>query len=271
MDVSVEKIRGMNYTDFVSFLKEENRPSGGKKTIREIAINGFVDRGSKVLEVGCTNGFSSLEIARLTGCSVWGVDINPLSVENAKKRSIGKENINFLTCDACSLPFDDNFFDLVICGNALSFMRDKGTALQEIIRVTKNWKFISLVPIWYRKKPESDVVERTSSIIGANIKVFSKKMWLDFFKSVGLENYYTSDYYFEDNSDQQINEYIEAFFERDHLSRLDSAVQAEAFLKWRHIISTFNENLQHCAYSIVLLRKRSELEEMEAFPTARLV
>ena len=59
MEINVEKIRNMNYTDFVSFLKEENRPSGGKKTIREIAMNGFVDRHSKVLEIGCTNGFSS--------------------------------------------------------------------------------------------------------------------------------------------------------------------------------------------------------------------
>jgi len=272
MEMTKEKeiIKNMSYTDFVSFLKEENRPSGGKKTIREIALQSFVHKDSKVLEVGCTNGFSSLEIARLVGCSVWGVDINPRSVENAKKRCVGEENIHFSTCDACSLPFEDNFFDLVICGNALSFMRDKGTALNEVMRVVKDWKFISLVPIWYRKSPDDQVVEKVSSIIGNKIQMYTKQMWLDFFEVFGLELYYMNDYCFKDNDEETIERYMQTFFQRDSLARLDEPVFQAAYAKWKDIIGAFNDNLSHCAYSVVLLRKRPELEEIEAFPTIKL-
>ena len=57
-----DEINKMSYTDFISLIQEENRPSGGKKTIREIALNSFINNESKVLEIGCTNGFSSIEI-----------------------------------------------------------------------------------------------------------------------------------------------------------------------------------------------------------------
>ena len=65
---TVEDIKKMSYTDFISLIREENRPSGGKKTIREIALNSFINENSNVLELGCTNGFSSIDtIATQTG------------------------------------------------------------------------------------------------------------------------------------------------------------------------------------------------------------
>ena len=81
-----EEIKKMSYTDFISLIKEENRPSGGKKTIREIAINSFINENSNVLEIGCTNGFSSLEINKITNCNVVGIDINKHSVKNANEK-----------------------------------------------------------------------------------------------------------------------------------------------------------------------------------------
>ena len=60
--IKKEELNKLSYTDFVSLIKEENRPSGGKFTIRKIAQNAFINENSKVLEIGCTNGFSSIEI-----------------------------------------------------------------------------------------------------------------------------------------------------------------------------------------------------------------
>ena len=66
---SSEEIEKLSYTDFISLIKEENRPSGGKKTIREIVMNSFITSNSNVLEIGCTNGFSSIEMNKLTNCN----------------------------------------------------------------------------------------------------------------------------------------------------------------------------------------------------------
>ena len=58
--IKKEDLDKISYTDFVSLICEENRPSGGKFTIREIAKNSFITKDSKVLEIGCTNGFFHL-------------------------------------------------------------------------------------------------------------------------------------------------------------------------------------------------------------------
>ena len=81
---SSEEIEKLSYTDFISLIKEENRPSGGKKTIREIVMNSFITCNSNVLEIGCTNGFSSIEMNKLTNCNVIVIDINKNSIQNAR-------------------------------------------------------------------------------------------------------------------------------------------------------------------------------------------
>ena len=131
-----EEIIKLSYTDFISLIKEENRPSGGKKTIREIAINSFINENSNVLEIGCTNGFSSLEINKITKCNVIGIDINKHSVENANEKIklnfLDENKIKFEYGNAEDLSnFKDNTFDLIICGNAISFINDKGKAFNE--------------------------------------------------------------------------------------------------------------------------------------------
>jgi ubiquinone/menaquinone biosynthesis C-methylase UbiE len=123
-------IEKMSYIDFISLIKEENRPPGGKKTIREFIKNSFVNKNSKILEVGCTNGFTSLEVARLLGCKVWGIDLHKPSIDNAKSR-VKSEKVTFMVADALSLPFKSNFFDMVICSNATSFIKEKEKAIKK--------------------------------------------------------------------------------------------------------------------------------------------
>ena len=137
---SIDEIKQLSYTDFISLIKEENRPSGGKKTIREIAINSFINDKSNVLEIGCTNGFSSLEINKLVNCNVVGIDINKNSIDNANEKiklnGLDENKIRFEYGNAEYLSqFGDNTFDLIICGNAISFINNKGKAFEELIRV----------------------------------------------------------------------------------------------------------------------------------------
>ena len=137
--INKKDLMKLSYTDFVSLICEENRPSGGKFTIREIAKNSFINENSKVLEIGCTNGFSSLEINKLTNCKVIGIDINRNSVENANARilenGLDPKRISFEYGNVENLRFNDSEFDLIICGNAMSFVSDKSKAIEELKRV----------------------------------------------------------------------------------------------------------------------------------------
>ena len=269
---NIEEIKELSYTDFISLIKEENRPSGGKKTIREIAINSFINENSKVLEIGCTNGFSSLEINKITKCNVIGIDINKYSIENAKEKiklnCLDEKKVKFEYGNAEDLvQFADNTFDLIICGNAISFINDKGKAFNELIRVLKPNGFISLVPIWYKNKPNMDIISKVNEELGFNIHCYYEKDWLDF-SDKKLELYYKKDYHFIHRTKEQIRNYVNAMINsKEHLKIYDAEEIEIIKKRWNKTISIFNDNLAMTNYSVILLRKNVYAEELEIFIT----
>ena len=55
--------------------------------------------------------------------------------------------------DICKMPFDDNFFDLILCNHVLEHIDDDKKAMQELFRVlNKNGTAILQVPIDLEKK-----------------------------------------------------------------------------------------------------------------------
>ena len=267
-----EEIKKMSYTDFISLIKEENRPSGGKKTIREIAINSFINENSNVLEIGCTNGFSSLEINKITNCNVVGIDINKHSVKNANEKIklnyLDENKIKFEYGNAEDLSkFEDNTFDLIICGNAISFINNKGKAFKELIRVLKPNGFISVVPIWYKEKPNISIINKVNNELGFKIKCYYEKDWMNF-ENKKLELYYKKDYYFIFCSKEKIKNYVNTVIDsKEHLKIYNTEEIKVIKERWSNTISVFNDNLSMTNYSIILLRKTMKEEEMEIFLT----
>jgi ubiquinone/menaquinone biosynthesis C-methylase UbiE len=269
-----DDIKQMSYTDIVSLLQEENRPSGGKKSIREIALNSFITKTSRVLEVGSTNGFSSLEIARTVGCSVIGIDINPHSAayarERAKKECL-QDRIQFQVASAYEMPFENDYFDLVITGNATSFMDKQQRAVSEYVRVVKPNGFVAAVPIWYKSRPPRDIVQKTSAIIGSQITPRTRAEWLDFFGSSGLEMYFERTYEFVKRSERDIERYVGSLLLKPHILKLQPQARAGLQERWIETITVFNENLSYAGYSVILFRKRREVEEEEFFLSQEFV
>lgn len=269
---SSEEMEKLSYTDFISLIKEENRPSGGKKTIREIVMNSFITCNSNVLEIGCTNGFSSIEMNKLTNCNVIGIDINKNSIQNAREKillnHLNEEKVSFEYGNAEDLSnFDDDSFDLIICGNAISFISDKGKALKEMIRVLKPNGFISIVPIWYKYIPREDVINKVNKELGFNIKCYYENDWLDFSK-YGLELYLKKDFEFIYSTKEQIENYVNYMIDSKEHLKIYSEKDINLMKKrWQRIIEVFNENLSFTNYSVILLRKSLIEEEPEIFYT----
>jgi len=269
-DLSSEKVKKLSYTDFISLIEEENRPSGGKKTIREIIKNTFLDEDSKVLEVGCTNGFTTLEIARTVGCEVVGIDINEKSIRNARLRlekdsEQVKNNVSFRVGDATDMPFSDNEFDLVVCGNATSFIENKKQAFSEYKRVLKDWGFIATVPIYYIDHVPDKILDKLSNTLNVDIEKRSKEDWKNFFTDDYIEIYYEADYEFKYLSDEEIEEYVTKSLQKPKIKKLSEDVKESIHERWKETIKLFNENLSYTNFSIMILRKRLEKEEPEAF------
>ncbi|WP_122760726.1 methyltransferase domain-containing protein [Pseudomonas viridiflava] len=91
---------------------------------------------SKSLDIGAATGRYPTLLAQ-QGIQAFGVDLEPMAVEFARKKSNGALNPQFHQGDARDLPFESTQFDLVTCmmGTAAHFPRqDVPTVMSEIHR-----------------------------------------------------------------------------------------------------------------------------------------
>jgi SAM-dependent methyltransferase len=91
----------------------------------------------RILDVACGTGIVSrlaIDYVDITVGKVVGVDINPVMLNVAGHYSAGKD-IDWKQGSATSLPFPNEFFDLVMCQQGLQFFPDRLKALTEMNRV----------------------------------------------------------------------------------------------------------------------------------------
>lgn len=107
--------------------------------------------GMKVLEIGCGSGAFTTYVAVLIGPEgeVYGLDTQQKMLDQLEKKLkkpqwSGIKNINLVKAGAYSLPFTDNFFDLVYMITVLPEIPDQIRALKEIQRVVKPGGYISV-------------------------------------------------------------------------------------------------------------------------------
>jgi len=97
--------------------------------------------GDRILDVGCGKAFLLHEFTKiLPEVEVFGLDISRYAIENAK---IGNQSRLFIG-SATDLPFDTDYFDLVISITTLHnlYCNELDLALREIERVGKGNKYI---------------------------------------------------------------------------------------------------------------------------------
>jgi tellurite methyltransferase len=106
-------------------------------------LKGTYDNCSKVLDAGCGNGRNLVYFLR-NGYEVYGIDPNYNSIESVKKLaknlSQGNPSQNFKVAVAEDLPFENDYFDLVISSAVLHFAKSEvhfDSMLRSLWRVLK--------------------------------------------------------------------------------------------------------------------------------------
>ena len=101
-------------------------------------LSGQVGEGSSVLEVAPGPGYLAIELARLGGYRVVGLDISKtfveLATENAKKAGV---QVAFHHGNASAMPFGPGSFDLIVCRAAFKNFSEPLGAIEEMYRVLK--------------------------------------------------------------------------------------------------------------------------------------
>lgn len=133
------KAEEMSYFELLAWLGFGSAHPGGFSVTRQNLSTLNIKPGDHVLDAGCGSGLTACYLARITGSSIIGIDINPLMIEKAVIRA-EKENVShlveFRAADVYTLPFRDNSFDWVITESVTIFL-DKDKAFREFYRVLK--------------------------------------------------------------------------------------------------------------------------------------
>ena len=265
---SKEEILKMDYNQLIGIVRETNRPPGGFKSILHIAQNTFITRETKVLEIGTSTGITAIELAKLTHCKITAIDINPVSIEEAKKRAVEEgvsEYINFEIQDATQLEYADNTFDLVFCGNVTSLISEREKALNEYLRVLKPNGILAAIPMYYIETHSDDLIDRVRAAIQVNIIPWDRKFWFDFFVKEGFELLYYEDYKFNRIDESEVKEFSKELLEQPHLNELSKEAKECLHKKYTDYMLIFRENLSHMGYSIIYLRKTEFIKDRELF------
>lgn len=98
-----------------------------------------IDASSRVLDIGCGNGNTAIWLAQQTGCSVVGIDISQVRIDNA--RSKAGENpelrLEFQKGSVTNMPFAEGEFTHGWSQATIYHVHDRYRGLQEIHRVLK--------------------------------------------------------------------------------------------------------------------------------------
>ena len=118
-------------------------PRYWSEVVKDLSNYYNLNNESKILDVGCAKGFMLYDFYKLNpNLDLHGIDISKYAIDNSVPEIKNKLQV----ANATKLPYEDNFFDLVIAINTIHNL-DKDEceiALKEISRVSKKNAFITV-------------------------------------------------------------------------------------------------------------------------------
>ena len=161
-------------------------PGRWEKVAKEMILYYGLNSKSKILDIGCGKGYLLYEFIKLIPeIKIFGLDISEYALNNCKDEISNSLKLG----NATNLPYESNFFDLVISINTLHCLHsyELDSALKEIERVGKYNKYICVES--YRNE-----IEKANLLYWqVTCEAFnSPKGWKWWFKNSG----YTGDYSF---------------------------------------------------------------------------
>ncbi len=113
---------------------------GIKHTVEQILARLKPPPGSSILDLGCGTGALTFRLPEKGDFRrVSGLDLSEGVLDIAKKRAaeLGLDNFEFHPGNACSLPFQNKEFDIVVSSFVLHLVSDLKKALSEVCRVLR--------------------------------------------------------------------------------------------------------------------------------------
>jgi ubiquinone/menaquinone biosynthesis C-methylase UbiE len=266
-EVTAEQIAGMSYNELIGLVRETNRPPGGRRTIYEIASRCMLRDRHRVLDIGTSTGATAIELAKLVGCEVIGIDINDASLAEARRRAAvhNLSTIRFQHADTTALPFPDEHFDLVMCGNVTVLVSDPASAFREYRRVLRVGGYLAATPMYYLSSPSPDLVDRVHRAVRVRLPVLDRREAVAFYDSDDFESIEQIDFRFRNLPDDEVVGFCKDLLAQPHLAALSWDARQQLERQYVESMLLFRENLSLMGFTVLIQRRTTAKEDPELF------
>jgi SAM-dependent methyltransferase len=176
----------MDYHDILAYEGVGSAHPGGYAATIDFLSHFPIEKGKKVLEIGCGTGRTACYLAT-QGCEVTAVDIQPKMFETVRGRAKKERlSVRWIEGDACSLPFSDEHFDVVLAESVTVFTHTK-QALNEYYRVLKNKGTVFDREFMAIKACPEEMMRDLREFYGVDT-LPSLKEWLTHFRDAGFRD-----------------------------------------------------------------------------------
>lgn len=122
-------------------------------------LRGRMTPGMRVLDAGCGGGRNTEYLMRC-GAEVYGVDADPAQIARIRKVAAAAAPDlpaeNFVAAHLGDLPFEDGFFDVVLCSAVLHFA-ETSTEFEEMM--AEMWRVLQPGGLWFARLASSIGIE----------------------------------------------------------------------------------------------------------------
>jgi 2-polyprenyl-3-methyl-5-hydroxy-6-metoxy-1,4-benzoquinol methylase len=108
-----------------------------RKFILDIAKDVTKKGGKNILDLGCGEETYIENLVKINNNNFYGVDISDFVIDLHKKAYQDYSNVEFIACPAEKLPFNKEYFDLIICDELIEHVPKAEILLDEIKRIIK--------------------------------------------------------------------------------------------------------------------------------------
>lgn len=162
---------------------------GGLSTTKYLLSNVHLAEQEPILDVGCGTGQTLAYLAKNFSNPLYGIDQHQDMLVKAKKRLNNLSSITLLQATAESLPFDDQYFSLILSESVTAFTNSEKT-LREYFRLLKQNGQLILLEMTANELLPSE--ERTEIEQFYQIpRLFTEQMWVTAIKQAGFKQVYT--------------------------------------------------------------------------------
>lgn len=157
-----------------------------------------IKSGYRILDIGCGSGRHICAAYRFKNVFAIGADLDPAELGAARERLQLHERLGendgglwgLTVANVSAMPFEDNFFDLVICAEVLEHIADDRSAASEIIRVLKPGHNLAIsVPRFWPERICWALSTAYTNSDNGHLRIYRKKKLIALLENFGVKRW----------------------------------------------------------------------------------